>query len=143
MSRHNMVEDWEPDSDYDQRVQNCFRGSITKAINGKRGQAFLRELIASLDAMPVKKLISEELEYKGEYCAMGCVGAARGINMSQLDPYDVGGLSKIFGIAPNMIREIEFINDNTVYGCKTDEERDAKRWQVVRDWAESHLIPAT
>lgn len=142
MSRHGMVDDWEPDDSSDQWRQICFRGSIKKAIKGKRGQAFLRELIAALDAMPVKKLIAEELEHEGEYCAMGCVGKARGIDMSNLDPYDVEKMSKIFGIAPNMIREIEFINDETVY-WSNDEIPEIKRWNVVRQWAESQLIPAT
>ena len=32
-----------------------------KAMRGKRGRAFLAELLAVLDAMPVKELIREEL----------------------------------------------------------------------------------
>ena len=39
-----------------------WRGAVASATRGKRGQSFLRDLLASLDAMPVKRLISDELE---------------------------------------------------------------------------------
>lgn len=33
-----------------------WRGQVASAIRGKRGQAFLRELVEALDAMPEKRL---------------------------------------------------------------------------------------
>ena len=51
-----------------------WRGAVASAIRGQRGQAFLREMLSALDAMPEKRLISEELERDGEVCAMGAVG---------------------------------------------------------------------
>jgi hypothetical protein len=46
----------------------CIRwqGVVKSAIRGKKGQAFLKELLSALDAMPEKKLIAEELELKGQ-----------------------------------------------------------------------------
>lgn len=38
-----------------------WRGAVASAIRGKRGQAFLREALAALDAMPEKQLISHDL----------------------------------------------------------------------------------
>ena len=38
-----------------------WRGAVKSAIRGQRGQAFLRELLAALDAIPDKRLIAEEL----------------------------------------------------------------------------------
>lgn len=38
-----------------------WRGAVTSAIRGKRGQAFLREALAALDAMPEKQLIAGDL----------------------------------------------------------------------------------
>jgi hypothetical protein len=35
-----------------------WRGAVTSAIRGKRGQAFLREMLDALDALPVKRIAS-------------------------------------------------------------------------------------
>ncbi len=51
--------------DLDQGDLNRWRGAVASAIRGKRGQSFLRELLASLDAMPRKELISEAMEASG------------------------------------------------------------------------------
>jgi len=39
----------------------CWRGAVKSAIRGKRGQAFLRETLAALDALPERKLIAKDL----------------------------------------------------------------------------------
>lgn len=66
-----------------------WRGQVASAIRGKRGQAFLRELRDALDALPEKKLCYHELQRKdGACCAIGAVGRARGIDMTDLDPED-------------------------------------------------------
>jgi hypothetical protein len=38
-----------------------WRGAVASAIRGGRGQAFLREMLAAMDAMPVKRLVANEL----------------------------------------------------------------------------------
>lgn len=43
----------------------CYRGALKSAMRGKKGQAFLKELLAALDAMPRKRLIREHLEIDG------------------------------------------------------------------------------
>ena len=55
----------------------CWRGAVKSALRGARGQAFLREMAAALDMMPVKQLIRHELIKDGSVCAIGAVGRAR------------------------------------------------------------------
>ena len=112
-----------------------WRGQVASAMKGKRGQAFLRELIDALDAMPEKRLIAGELQEGGNVCAIGSVGARRGLDMSGLDPHDPETLSGAFGIAHQLVREIEFMNDEAVCWNETDEQR----WSRMRAWAVENL----
>ena len=73
-----------------------WRGAVKSAIKGKRGQAMLKDLLAALDAMPNKRLIRGELVEQGEYCAIGVLGAARGLPMADFDPEDNELLAKTF-----------------------------------------------
>lgn len=141
----------------------CWRGAVTSAIRGARGQAFLRELVAALDAMPVKELAAESLVTEdGEFCTLGAVGASRGMDMSSIDPEDWGQVAKAFGLAPAMVREIVYENDEgTVSDWKwvdveicgpmrrpenhkrsrmvADPTAGARRWHAMRSWAEKNL----
>lgn len=135
MSRSGYVDD------YDEQFPNAlalYRTSVEQAIYGKRGQAFLRDLIAALDAMPEKKLISDQLEAEGAVCAIGSVGKMRGVDMSGIDPYDHASLSKTFGIARCLAAEVMFENDEGAGYWVVDEDPE-KRWQRMRDWAQRHL----
>ena len=124
MSRHGYVEDG-----CDEYPLALWRGAVTSAITGKRGQAFLRELVAALDALPDKVLIKDALVADGSFCAIGSVGAARGMDMAHLDPYYPEAIADAFGIAPALVKEIEWVNDE-YYAADP-----AGRWQLVRDWA--------
>ncbi|KVN91186.1 hypothetical protein [Burkholderia ubonensis] len=113
-----------------------WRGAVNAAIKGARGQAFLRELAAALDAMPEKRLIANELRSAdGEFCTLGVLGAVRGIEMSKLDPDDRDSVAAAFGIAPALAAEIVFENDDA---CWYDEKPEA-RWGRMRQWVESNL----
>lgn len=130
----------------------CYRGAVNAAIKGKRGQAFLRELLVALDAMPVKELIAGELEEAGQFCTLGVVGHTRGIDLSNIDTYDHETLSGKFGIAESLAREIMWINDECrghdwelVQGQgwvrKDHPNIAAKRWEDVRAWVVKHIQP--
>ena len=125
MSRHGYLED-DGHSEYPLAL---WRGAVSSAINGKRGQAFMRELVAALDALPDKVLIAEALAEDGAYCAIGAVGAARGMDMSKLDPDYPEAIADAFGIAPALVKEIEWVNDE-YYAADP-----SGRWKLVRDWA--------
>src|SRR5437868_4429286 len=86
-----------------------WRGAVAAATKGARGQALLREMMAALDAMPVKELVAHELEAEGSYCALGVVGKARGLDMAKLDPEDRDQVAEAFGIAPALAAEIVYV----------------------------------
>lgn len=123
-----------------------WRGQVASAIRGKRGQAFLRELIDALDAMPDKRLIANELQRHAPafippqvagspmVCALGSVGVKRGVNMTELDPEDYDAIADAFGISHQLVQEIEFVNDEYGYG-----ETPEQRWQNVRIWAAKQI----
>lgn len=128
-----------------------WRGAVSSALNGAKGQAFLRELVADLDAMPEKKLVAYDIiRADGACCALGCVAKARGLDVADLNPTDgdydsdvshkTKELAERLGIAPSMAREIVYLNDEVYsYDEKVSEEC---RWQWVRNWAASAIKAA-
>lgn len=131
MSRSGYVDDWSPS-------MNLYRASVDRALAGKRGQAFLRELAAALDAMPVKELIANELVRDSEHvCAIGAVAVRRGVDVRNVDETDGEAVGAAFGIAASMAREIVYMNDE--WGCSV--ETPAERWQRMRKWVEKNLRP--
>ena len=112
----------------------CWRGAVKKAITGSRGQALLREMLIALDAMPAKRLISRDLIKEGEVCALGAVAAARGLDVSAVDPEDRDTVAGVFNIAPALAAEIVYENDETWTG-ETPEERYAR----MREWVAANL----
>ena len=130
MSRSNYT-------NYDEYMV-LWRGTVTRALGGKRGQAFLKEVLTALDAMPIKRLIVEDLiDDVGEVCALGSIGAARGIDLSTLDPYDHASLSTVFGIARCMVQEIEYENDEGGHWQETPEHR----FERIRAWVTAQIKP--
>lgn len=111
------------DFDFSNIYNINYRGAVCSAMRGKRGQAFLKEALAALEAMPVKRLIADDLEKNGEVCFLGAVGKARGIDMSKLDPEDSGPVADTFGIANSMARELVYMNDEDHYGSESPEAR--------------------
>lgn len=125
-------------SGYSDEAENVelWRGAVERAIQGKRGQKFLRELVAALDALPVKRLIAEELQANGEVCAIGSVGKLRGLDLTGVDPEDHDTLSRKFDIARVLVAEVEFVNDDDFsYQVETPEQR----FERVRKWAAQQI----
>ncbi|CAG4889597.1 hypothetical protein [Paraburkholderia gardini] len=144
---------------------NLWRGAVERSIRGKRGQTALQELAAALDAMTEKTLAAESLVTEdGEFCTLGVLGQARGLNMKPLDPEDWDAVAKAFNMAPAMVREIVYENDEVlddykwvdveIYGPVRPYERHIRsvriaipeevlgpqRWQRMRQWVESNLV---
>ena len=112
-----------------------WRGQVASAIRGKRGQSLLKELLAALDAMPEKALVTSEYETpEGEVCTLGALGKARGIEMRGLDPDDYDGWAKTFGSAPQLIQEITYMNDE----CWRNETPE-QRWTRMRNWVAKQI----
>ena len=117
-----------------------WRGAVASAIRGKRGQAFLKEMLAALDALPEKKLIAYELEEpNGAVCAIGAVGKARGLNMKSLDPDDRETVASVFGIPHALAAEIFFLNDEWSWRNEEPEVRFVR----MRKWVEEQIRAET
>lgn len=136
MSRSGYVDD-----DEDKWAYVRWRGAVKSALSGSRGQAFLRELVGALDALPEKKLSAGVFSKEGCLCALGVVGKSRGLDMSDLDrqseddALDPDVVGDRFGLPPSMVQEVMFVNDEVAWHPKDDEER----FRLVRQWAESNL----
>jgi len=129
MSRSGYSEDLEPW----QMIK--WRGQVMSAIRGKRGQQFLRDLLAALDAMPEKILIHGDLiDSDGDVCAIGALGKARGIDMSKIDPEDPPQVAAAFDIAHQLAQEIVYENDEWSHG-----ETPEQRWVRMRKWVASYI----
>ena len=121
-----------------------WRQAVKRSIEGKRGQALLRELATALDAMPDKVLYPGSFATaSGEYCTLGALGAAKGVKTDDLGDEDFCDTELVgarFGIAKALASEIMYLNDEEVakwqwqeveicgpmqpyhvrpYGCKT------------------------
>lgn len=108
-----------------------WRGAVTSAIRGKRGQQFFRDLLAALDAMPEKRLIADELETpEGNVCAIGALGKARGVDMREIDPENYDRVANVFGIAAPLAQEVVYMNDEGGSWKETPEQR----FYRVRGW---------
>jgi len=129
--------DYSDDVDY-QWAYICWRGAVAKAISGKRGQAFLKEMLQALDAMPEHRLIDGALIDKGNVCAIGAVGKSRSVEMSGLDPEDVYTIAETFGVSQALVREIYFMNDEGAVYNETPEQR----YQRMRRWVSSLIRTA-
>ena len=128
MSRSGYVDDCE--------TINLYRASVANALRGKRGQAFLKEMAAAMDAMEEKVLIADDLvTEEGDVCAIATVARARKMDVSKLDPEDPESIAKVFGIARCMAAEIEYMNDEWGPYTETPEER----WTRMRKWVDKQI----
>lgn len=114
----------------------CWRGAVAAAIRGKRGQKLFKEMLSALDTMPEKKLIKENLEFNGQSCALGCLGKAKGIDMTNLDPENSRAVSKVFDIAEALAKEIVYMNDD-----RYEHETPEQVWIRMRKWVSDQIIP--
>jgi hypothetical protein len=127
---------------------NLWRGAVNSAIKGKRGQAFLREALAALDAMPEKRLTTDSLHEPatGQFCTLGAIGAVRGLDMKPLEFADREQVAKAFGIAEALAAEIMFENDEGDYFRSLNSHGDSgeERWSRMRIWIVRRLegVPA-
>lgn len=121
-----------------------WRGAVASAIRGRRGQAFLRELLEAMDALPEKRLIADDLIRDGEVCALGALGLARGQadSMKEVDPEDYDSIADFFGIPNALTQEIEYLNDEFHYASPEDRFVRMRRWvirQLIDRWKRDNL----
>lgn len=111
MSRSGYTED----SDEDVLAHGRWRGAVKSAINGKRGQAFLRELLSLLDEMDDKVLVKGELESEdGCFCTLGVIGRGRGLDLGAMDIDDYDAIAASLGVNAKVAQEIMWENDESI-----------------------------
>ena len=137
MSRSGYVDDF-----YDGWATIRWRGAVKSALRGKRGQAFLRELADSMDAMKEKRLITNNFKADGEFCTLGVIANRRGVDLQDLLNEDYYGpvvdherLADRLGVAAAMAQEIMFMNDEAMLFDETPEVR----WRRMRDWVSRQI----
>lgn len=127
------------DDCYDNWAHIRWRGAVAQAIRSYRGQAFLKELLAALDALPEKRLVENVFEDKGEVCTLGAIAKARGTDVSDIDIEDEDGvsweISRKLGMARALAAEIMCENDEASWYGETPEERFVR----VRKWIVSQI----
>lgn len=164
MSRSGYTDDMD-----DPLAFGRWRQAVKRSLDGKRGQALLRELLQALDEMADKRLYPGNFATAdGEFCALGVLGAKRGTKMGDLgDEYDCdpATVADRFGIAPAMAAEIMDENDQSVdeytfvdvefcgpvrphypdWGLHRrsvrvhNDSHPAKRWRRMRAWVAGNL----
>lgn len=144
--------------DIDGKELALWRGQVASAIKGKRGQAFLRELIEALDALPEKKLVAHDFVREGAACALGAVALKRQMDAAKVaeiqracaqerdewDHWDHNAvpraMAREFGIARAMAGEIMWMNDECgMYWDDVAANADERRWKRMRKWAMDNL----
>ena len=103
------------DNDDDPLALGLWRQAVKRALEGKRGQVLLRDLVDALDAMEDKRLHTGSFATaQGEFCTLGVLGAKRGTKMDDLgdeDDCDAAEVGQRFAIASAMAAEIMYLND--------------------------------
>jgi len=135
MSRSGYTDDCEN--------HGLYRGTVARAIRGRRGQQALRDFIAALDAMPEKRLASGSFTTENGVCSLGALAQARGVDVSDLNPphpedpwVDKEAVGRRLNIAECMAAEVMYENDEANYYPETAEAR----WQRMRAWASARLL---
>lgn len=125
--------------------EGLIAGALRSAIRGKRGQRFLRDLIAALDALPSKELSAGALEDEqtGCCCAFGAVRRWRGAAAVPLwfDPMEEdlspSHLAEPFNVSETLAWAVVAANESCFSGNAEPERR--RRWEEVKRWALRHL----
>lgn len=90
MSRSGYNNDY-GDYDYDQWAAIRWSGAVKSAMRGKRGQQFLKDILAAMDAMPEKRLVRNVLVFDGSGDPTPPRTDPYGHNSYYGDPVIVGG----------------------------------------------------
>lgn len=150
------------DGDCESNYYLLYPSIVRRSTKGKRGQQFFRSLVAALDALPEKRLVPNELETQaGAVCALGALGKVRGVDLTKLDPEDVGSVAETFLVSETLVREVTHVNDDEfehytkrvpIYWVPTAEEvwdhgpvlripeTPEARYERVLDWARSQIV---
>lgn len=131
--------------------------TMQNAVQGKRGQAILRELREALLALPQQRLIEGQIVDGGEVCALGCLaryrletngvlerggrepirsyGEFERFYRGEIDGGTCADAARAWGITFALAWRLAYANDEEGYGRETPEER----WSRMLRWVESQI----
>lgn len=127
------------DYDGDGAPPEFWEAAVKRAVTGKRGQAFMREMLSALDAMPVKALEKSVLVKGTACCAMGAVAIARKLDTSGVDAECTREVGNLLGIARSLAGEIAFHNDDDFGHLALSNETPEQRWVRMRAWVAEQI----
>lgn len=137
MGRSGYTDDYEGDA-----PAEFYRQAVHRATTGHRGQHLLRKLRDALDAMPVKRLITNAIkDATGGVCAFGALDPNAPAYKEDGDDWDAGharDLAEHFNVAHALAAEIVYMNDE--WYLSRNETPEA-RWIRMRAWVESQIVP--
>lgn len=142
---------------------HLFQNRIEQALNGKRGQALLKELEEALVSMPVHRLLYSGFCKDGEVCTLGALGVKREMDKGKTREEALKYLARVvkrkgierdeeeFGpngdsikfaakrldMAFSLAWEIIYQNDEENGHKKTPEQR----YETVLKWVREHIHP--
>lgn len=151
------------DDCYDEDFPNqaaLYHANTERALKGKRGQAFLKELEAALLMLPEKVLIEGSICREGAVCANGALALKRKVDAGMQIPEALkwleenkpdddfnGGdagqtgdfMEKHFGILSRLAVHTAFVNDEH----RQTDHSDHGRYEKVLSWVRSQILPVT
>ena len=147
---------------------NLLDANLRRAIEGKKGQEFLKKLLAALDAMELKELHTDDFKNKnGGLCAIGCYANHFKIRVDDLYSDDAFSISKRLGISKTLAFKIIFQNDENLVNDEMridfllvgpvrprfpewgshhqvryvpDPDAPRKRWEAMRQWVSDNIL---
>ena len=165
MSRVNSVEI------ENEGTLNLLEANLMRSIKGKKGQEFLKKLLAALDAMEVNELHTDALKNEsGGFCALGCYANHFKLKTDDIYPDDALAISKSFGISQMLAMKIMWENDENLVDKKMgvdfllvgpvrprfpdwgrhdqvryvpDPDAPRKRWEAMRQWVADNILGQT
>lgn len=92
-------------------------------------KVFYTDIIAALDALPRKVLITCYFEYRGESCTLGACGSARGLDLNDICLKRIDAIAKVDSF---VTKDISVKNDQF-------EGSNEGRWVHMRNYVQSKL----
>jgi len=146
------------DDCYDEDFPNqaaLYEANTERALKGKRGQAFLREMEAALLALPRKRLIEGNICMGGEVCAIGALALKRLVDggksleaalawLEERAPHNSDAhetadfAERHFKVLERFSFKMAYVNDEHGYTNDTPEQR----YDTVLGWVRENIDKA-
>lgn len=109
----------------------------------KTDAEFYQELIAALDALPVRELIRSDLLRREDgrmcYCAVGAMVLKAGTDIDPPHHANFGVIAKTLKCSSMHVVNAVFANDNYMRRDLPVHSERQWRWVYMREWAEQQL----